>query len=75
VDWLIITALFIAALLLLGLCFIAIGIPTLLWLKMKEPKPKGIKSKLKYVGRYFTWVILPTALIALGIKSIYDIGQ
>ena len=54
----------------------ALAVPFVHWVRSEQDlTPKSGKKKISYNLRYFDLVIVPIALIGLGVKYIWDLGR
>ena len=47
----------------------------LAWRKEAIPWPKAFRERVTYAGRFLTWVLWPMALMALGIKYLFELNN
>ena len=74
-EWIYIPILFAVCLFLLLLFLAALSVPFLAWRKEAIPRPKAFRERVTYAGRFLTWVLWPMALMALGIKYLFELNN
>ena len=74
-EWIYIPTLFAVCAFLLSLFLVALSEPILLWRSGKIAWPNTFGKRVIYAGRFLTWVLWPMALMALGIKYLFELNN